>query len=586
MLSAYLTGNVRIGQTFIPSADLTVYGLPGDRTGNAMRLLSGHLPTAADQVLVGFSLEEQARLQIGSVIRVPLYKLSQAHEVYASAGTPTPHGPDVALHVVGFEAGMLDFPTAAPSYTLAVGPSFAATIGRRVVVARIGFFRFSNGPAGVPQFNFDVNHLSGSVFLFPFPLDSQVSAVESSIHPQVIGWWLFALVAALAGLALVGQALARQSIVERESFPTLSALGCTPRQLFAVGMLRAGVIAVGGAIASVALAIAVSPLTPVGEARVADPTPGVSIDPFILGLGGLAIAVVVLALAAYPAWRWAQARAAAPGHDPVGRSSMVATAAARSARPRPCSSASATPSSGAAAARACRSPRRSSAGRRGRGAQRHLGLRRLAHAPAQHTSPVRPGLDRRPRGLQLTQAHAVSSAAARLPGVERVTYGVSNKEITVNGTPTNVMLLQSAKGPIALSLVDGHFPVKATELDLGTQTLLAAAHAQVGSTVTVSIIGPNGHTVSGRLRVVGTTVFPPVVNNGGGLGDGAMAPLPAAFELFCKTTATSSLCVRKLSATIASPGFTNWGWGSRRHRRLRAAEPRRSWSSATRTTST
>ena len=54
---------------------------------------------------------------------------------------------------------------------------------------------------------------------------SQAASVEASIHPQAIGWWILAALAALVGLAVVGQAVARQSVVESEDYPTMAAIG-------------------------------------------------------------------------------------------------------------------------------------------------------------------------------------------------------------------------------------------------------------------------------------------------------------------------------------------------------------------------
>ena len=53
---------------------------------------------------------------------------------------------------------------------------------------------------------------------------------------------------------------------------------------------------------AVVVAVAVSPLTPIGVARDADPDLGVFVDGPVLLLGSLAIVLAVLALAAFPAW--------------------------------------------------------------------------------------------------------------------------------------------------------------------------------------------------------------------------------------------------------------------------------------------
>ena len=67
-------------------------------------------------------------------------------------------------------------------------------------------------------------------------------------------------------------------------------------------------IAAAGVAGGVALAFALSPLTPVGEARIADPSPGFAFDTLILLPGAAAAVVVVLALGVWPAVRAARTR--------------------------------------------------------------------------------------------------------------------------------------------------------------------------------------------------------------------------------------------------------------------------------------
>ena len=73
-----------------------------------------------------------------------------------------------------------------------------------------------------------------------------------------------------------------------------------------------------GGVLAVAAAVAASPLMPVGLARQAEISPGISVDALVLGAGFLAIVVLVAALSVLPAW---QVSGYAPGR--------------RSTRPRP-----------------------------------------------------------------------------------------------------------------------------------------------------------------------------------------------------------------------------------------------------------
>ncbi len=138
-------------------------------------------------------------------------------------------------------------------------------------------------------------------------LDTDAAAVQRSIAPQAVGWWVLAGLIGLAGLAVLGQAAARQFSTDADDHDALSAMGLRSRQFIQFGLARAFVIAVAGAAGAAALAAALSPLTPVGEARLAAADPGaVSLDPLVtlIGLPGLVAAVLLLSL--WPAIRHAR----------------------------------------------------------------------------------------------------------------------------------------------------------------------------------------------------------------------------------------------------------------------------------------
>ena len=135
-------------------------------------------------------------------------------------------------------------------------------------------------------------------------------AIATSIHPQAVGWWILAALAALVGLAVVGQALARQSRVESEDYPTMAALGADRRQLVALGMAQTLVVGLVGAIGAVAVAILLSPVAPLGEARVAENSTGLAFDGPVLLLGALGTLAAVLVLGLWPALRAARTRRA------------------------------------------------------------------------------------------------------------------------------------------------------------------------------------------------------------------------------------------------------------------------------------
>ena len=144
----------------------------------------------------------------------------------------------------------------------------------------------------------------------------QVTATQQAIRPQAIALAAFAALAGLIALAVIGQLLSRQLALDSAEFPVLRAIGATRGSLVALSLARLAVVTLAGGVIAAAIAIAASPLMPIGPARLAEPHPGVEVNLAILGAGFAAIALLPLALLAGAAWRAARAAGRWPG--PLG----------------------------------------------------------------------------------------------------------------------------------------------------------------------------------------------------------------------------------------------------------------------------
>jgi ABC-type antimicrobial peptide transport system permease subunit len=142
-------------------------------------------------------------------------------------------------------------------------------------------------------------------------LAPQVTATQQAARPQVVSLAVFAALTGLIGLAILAQLLGRQLVLDSVGFPTLRALGMTRRSLAALSLARVTTVTVPAACLAVAVAIAASPLMPIGPARLAEPSPGVEANLALLGAGLAAIALLPVALLVPVAWR-AAARAGRP----------------------------------------------------------------------------------------------------------------------------------------------------------------------------------------------------------------------------------------------------------------------------------
>lgn len=138
---------------------------------------------------------------------------------------------------------------------------------------------------------------------FPVTLPRHVAGVQKVLRYDVSALWILAGLLALSSLLILGQAIKRQLWLEGDSTATLRALGMSRSQLVGADLLRAGISGAIGAVVSVGVAVAASPLAPRGLARLVEPDPGIDLDMPVLILGALATVLVAVLASVIPAIR-------------------------------------------------------------------------------------------------------------------------------------------------------------------------------------------------------------------------------------------------------------------------------------------
>ena len=478
-------------------------------------LVSGRLPDPSNphEVVASYTLQHDEGVQLGSIISVPFYSRSQTSAVNNATGAPPPPaGPTVALRVVGFEATEFDFPSgAAPDYLLWASPAFTREVLPRVGASHLYFVRLRHGAADLPRFDAAASAL-GPHTIFVQNVDGQVASVEASVHPQAIGWWLLAALAALVGLAVVGQALGRQSIAESEEYPTLVALGVERRQLVVLGVARSLAVGLAGAVGAVAIATLLSPIAPLGEARAAETSTGITFDALILTLGALMTVAIVVALGIWPAVRASR----------TARASNPIVGAKPSKLPGLLGSMGAPPSVEIGV--------RNALERRSGGANVPVGsallgtvlavvalcgtavfgasLTHLTATPKLYGDPFQLNISN-PNGGRPDPTVVRSLEHDR--AVTGLTQGIALPAITIGKVVVGALAGTAVRGSLLMSTVDGHSPEAKGEVGLGGTTMRAVG-ARVGSVVDVTVSLPSGGTRTAPFRVVGQMSLPVVGN--------------------------------------------------------------------------
>jgi hypothetical protein len=541
----------------INPSDLTV-GVVSPGGESPFKLVSGHLPdpSSPDQVLASFILQQDDGVQLGTVIHVPFYAASQFAAVSDATGAPPkPHGPTVAFHVVGFEASVDEFPAGStPVYDLYTTQAFARTVVPQTALFYEYFVRLRHGAADLPRFDAAANAMSSLGVAGYQNEGQQAASVEASIHPQAIGWWILAALAALVGLAVIGQALARQSIVESEDYPTMAALGVDRRQLVTIGMARNLVVGIAGAAGAVAIAAALSPIAPLGEARVAESSTGVAFDALILLLGALAIMLVVVALGLWPALRAARtlpsddrAVAAHPsavvGHLAVIGAPPSAVIGVRNALERR-SGGSTVPVGSAllgtvlAVVALCGT------------AVFGASLSHLTATPRLYGDTFQ---------LNFTDETSGGPAPGILASLEHdravtgITEGIALAGITVNKVLVGGIAGTAVRGRLLLSTVTGHLPSGDGQIGLG-RTTLRQVGAHVGSIVHVTVSLPSGGRRTVPFQVVSLISFP-VLGGTVSLGTGTAFTIAGYVAAVCPPSPKQAECRQAAEETTNGGGL-------------------------------
>ncbi len=345
--------------------------------------------------------------------------------------------------------------------------------------------------------------LGGQVFIAD--LDDQHARAEQAISPEAIALALFALLAGLMGLAVIGQIVSRQLLVDAGDHQALRALGMDRRQLLALSLLGVGAVAVAGAVLAVVIAVAASPLMPIGAARLAEPSPGVEINVGVILIGLAAVALLPV-LVALPAARRAARPAATNASDEVatGRTaSLLARTTGLATWP-------------ASMAIGLRLAFASGRGRRAVPVRSALvgttvALGALVAAIVFGTSLD--GLVSTPRLYGQTWDTQIDFSFGAVPAQAARSFLASDHDIAAlaGGNYGSVQLggqlvpavgVAPLHGRIDYALLHGRSPVGADEIALGGRTL-AGLHAKVGDVVTAQVNGK-----SRRMRIVGEAVFP------------------------------------------------------------------------------
>jgi putative ABC transport system permease protein len=486
-----------------------------DRVLNRMLILDGRLsdPAAVDEADVSYLAALTYHIKVGDTLDYALPSFAD----FAHGPSLNLTGPRVRVRVVGIEAESYELPPGLGYPPIHLTPAFYRThISRTPTIPALLLRLRHDGDVSAVldaiQKNGVIGGSSASTRVQAFNEPQNVVAVRRNVHIQSIALWLLALLAGLTSLLVVGQAIFRQSFIESDDHPSLRALGMTSGQVFATGVLRLVLVGVVGSAIALAIAIVVSPLTPIGLPRLIDPRPGVSFDIRALMLGAGAVIGSTLLIGMLAEARASRRPAARAAEEARQRPSRLANSLARSSFPPP----------------SVAGVRMALETGRGRTAMpvRSTLFGAIIGLAALVTSFGFAGslghLLNTPRLVGWNWSGAIGDDfdgedAARVIPVLRNDRDVAEfsagggSTLQVRGQPINIFAQDQIKGAIEPVILEGRAPRAVDEIALGTRAL-RAINAHVGDIVMVVAKG------SLEYRIVGRVVVPPITGSTGGDG--------------------------------------------------------------------
>lgn len=275
----------------------------GNSLAGRYQVVEGRSAQRSEEILLNEVLAERAGLGVGDEVILTFWAAEELGQFGVDGATF--HGPSVDVTVVGIGRAIPDLNAAqgeVPANEAAVvygapglGAATAAAGGFSAVLVEATDDDSEAATAAIeaafPSGNFNL-----ASALEVDEIEPTRDAIRYEAHAAVA---LGAIVAVLAA-TFVAQAVARQSRREWSDGPTLRALGVVTRQAVAAAGLRGAAIGAPAAIVAVGVAIALSPLGPVGIGRLAEVDPGVRLDTPVLLVGATAVLVVCALCASAP----------------------------------------------------------------------------------------------------------------------------------------------------------------------------------------------------------------------------------------------------------------------------------------------
>jgi ABC-type lipoprotein release transport system permease subunit len=250
---------------------------------------------ASDEVTINEEGRRQMGVDVGDRITLRSYASDQ-FTAFIGNDIEEDRGPRVDVVVTGIHRSAEDI-SDNPEAMVLLTPGFHDRYGDQIVHCDCSFWIAASRsdadaiaaalPAVIGDYPLAVQEVDGPVR----------TRVDRSVALEVGALRIAALVAAIASMLVISQALARHVGGSGSTSPALAAIGATRPQVVRGWTVILLPVALAGALGAVVLATAISPLFPRGLARRAEIDTGIRFDTIAFIGGGFVLLVVTVGLA-------------------------------------------------------------------------------------------------------------------------------------------------------------------------------------------------------------------------------------------------------------------------------------------------
>jgi hypothetical protein len=252
-------------------------------------------PASTDEMVATAEAAQLSGWHLGETVPFGAYSVQQANTTTFNPLNAEPHQRFSAklVGIVVFSSQVVDddvdrFPT-----IVLMTPALTRHLSASATYPTYGL-RLDTGNLAVPSVEREIVDALPPGSTYSFHLTSVAEGqVERATKPEAIALGVFGVIAGLAALLIGAQAISRRLWANRGDLDVLRSLGADVPTMAADAMLGPLCSLLLGALLAVGVAVAFSPLMPVGPASQVDPSPGITFDWTVLLLG---LAVLSLGL--------------------------------------------------------------------------------------------------------------------------------------------------------------------------------------------------------------------------------------------------------------------------------------------------